>query len=169
MTRILAPLTRFIEHPWQTYFVGMLFGLGFDTTTEIVLLALANSGPVSQLPWYAIACLPLLFAAGMTLLDTVDGSVMNMVYDATLISHGRRVHYNLIITGISMAVALVIATTQILGLLGESSVRLGTALKWVSQVDPSVAGAVIVVILLATWCVAIMLRKGSFHRASRSG
>jgi high-affinity nickel-transport protein len=74
MNRLLGRLMKSITRPWQMYPLGLLFGLGFDTATEIALLVLAGSGAASGLPWYAILCLPVLFAAGMSLLDTIDGS-----------------------------------------------------------------------------------------------
>jgi nickel/cobalt transporter (NiCoT) family protein len=77
MNRIFGRLMRSITKPWQMYPVGVLFGLGFDTATEVALLVLAGTGAAGNLPWYAILCLPVLFAAGMSLFDTIDGSFMN--------------------------------------------------------------------------------------------
>lgn len=88
-----------ITKPWQMYPLGLLFGLGFDTATEIALLVLAGSGAASGLPWYAILCLPVLFAAGMSLLDTIDGSFMNFAYGWAFSKPVRKVYYNLTITG----------------------------------------------------------------------
>src|SRR4029077_12332035 len=81
MNRFLGGLTKSITKPWQIYPVGVLFGLGFDTATEIGLLVLAGGAAASQLPWYAILTLPVLFAAGMSLLDSIDGCFMNYAYD----------------------------------------------------------------------------------------
>ncbi len=106
MNRILGRVMRSITKPWQMYPVGVLFGLGFDTATEVALLVLAGTGAAAGLPWYAILCLPVLFAAGMSLLDTIDGSFMNFAYGWAFSKPVRKVYYNLTITGLSVAVAL---------------------------------------------------------------
>ena len=76
VTRVFGRVMRWVRHPWQMYPLGVLFGLGFDTATEVGLLAVAATSAVAGLPWYAVLALPLLFAAGMSLLDTADGLVM---------------------------------------------------------------------------------------------
>ena len=80
MNRFFGRLTKTVTKPWQMYPIGLLFGLGFDTATEVALLFLAAGAGASGLPFYAILCLPILFAAGMSLLDTIDGSFMNFAY-----------------------------------------------------------------------------------------
>jgi high-affinity nickel-transport protein len=80
MNRLLGRRARAITRPWQMYPVGLLFGLGFDTASEVALLFLAAGAAGAGLPFYAILCLPILFAAGMSLLDTIDGSFMNFAY-----------------------------------------------------------------------------------------
>ena len=86
----------------------MLFGLGFDTATEVALLATAGAAAASGLPFYAILCLPILFAAGMSLLDTIDGAFMNFAYGWAFSKPVRKVFYNITITALSVAVALVV-------------------------------------------------------------
>ena len=81
MNRFLGPIARRADAPWKMYPIGVLFGLGFDTATEVALLVLAGSAVVSGLPFYAILSLPILFAAGMCLFDTIDGCFMNFAYD----------------------------------------------------------------------------------------
>ena len=105
--------------PWKMYPIGVLFGLGFDTATEVALLVLAGTAVVSGLPFYAILSLPILFAAGMCLFDTVDGCFMNFAYDWAFARPVRKVYYNLTITGLSVFVAFFIGTIEILGLLGQ--------------------------------------------------
>jgi high-affinity nickel-transport protein len=83
--RLLGPMMKLIRKPRQMYLVGLLFGLGFDTATEVALLVLSSSGAASRLPWYAILCLPILFAAGMSLFDTIDGSLMYFAYRWALV------------------------------------------------------------------------------------
>ena len=98
------------------YPLGVLFGLGFDTASEVALLFLAAGAAGAGLPFYAILCLPILFAAGMSLLDTIDGSFMNFAYGWAFSKPVRKVYYNITITGLSVAVALVIGTIELLGL-----------------------------------------------------
>ena len=101
------------------YPLGMLFGLGFDTATEIALLVLAGSSAAAGLPWYAILCLPVIFAAGMSLLDTIDGSFMNVAYGWAFAQPVRKVYYNITVTGLSIAVALIVGTVELLGLFAD--------------------------------------------------
>ena len=96
MNRILGRFTKSITKPWQMYPLGLLFGLGFDTATEVGLLALAGSAAAAaRLPWYAMLCLPVIFAAGMSLLDTIDGTFMNFAYGWAFSNPVRKVFYNI--------------------------------------------------------------------------
>ncbi len=119
MNRFLGRLTDRITEPWHMYPIGVLFGLGFDTASEVALLFLAAGAAGAGLPFYAILCLPVLFAAGMSLLDTLDGSVMNFAYGWAFSKPVRKVFYNLAITGLSVAVALAIGTVELGGLLAQ--------------------------------------------------
>ncbi len=115
------------------YPIGVLFGLGFDTATEVALLVLAGGAAGAGLPWYAILCLPVLFAAGMSLLDTIDGSFMNFAYGWAFSKPVRKVFYNLTITGLSVAVALVIGTIELGGLRRLAAEPLGLVLDLVRE------------------------------------
>jgi high-affinity nickel-transport protein len=159
MNRLLGRLMKSVTRPWQMYPLGMLFGLGFDTATEIALLVLAGSGAASGLPWYAILCLPVLFAAGMSLLDTVDGSFMNFAYGWAFSKPVRKVYYNLTITGLSVAVALIIGTVELLGLLSEKLGLHGAFWDWIGGLDLNTVGFVIVGLFFATWAVALAVWK----------
>ena len=112
MNRFLGRATRAVKKPWQMYPLGLLFGLGFDTATEIALLATAGTAAAGGLPIYAILCLPILFAAGMTLLDTIDGAFMNFAYGWAFSRPVRKVFYNITITALSVAVALIIGSDR---------------------------------------------------------
>lgn len=159
MNRLLGRVTGSISKPWQMYPLGLLFGLGFDTATEIALLVLAGSGAASGLPWYAILCLPVLFAAGMSLLDTIDGSFMNFAYEWAFSKPVRKVYYNLTITGLSVAVALIIGTVELLGLLADRLDLHGAFWDWISGLDLNTVGFVIVGLFFATWAVALLIWK----------
>ena len=100
VSRLITRGMRSVTEPWQMYIVGLLFGLGFDTATEIALLVVAGSGAASGLPWYAVLCLPILFAAGMSLFDTLQGSFMTYAYGWALARPLRKIYYNLVITGL---------------------------------------------------------------------
>ena len=97
MNRFLGPLARRIDTPWKMYPIGFLFGLGFDTTTEVALPVLAGTAVVGGLPFYAVLSLPILFATGMSLFDTADGCFMNFAYDWAFARPVRKVYYNLTI------------------------------------------------------------------------
>jgi len=159
MNRLLGRLMKSITRPWQMYPLGLLFGLGFDTATEIALLVLAGSGAASGLPWYAILCLPVLFAAGMALLDTIDGSFMNFAYGWAFSKPVRKVYYNLTVTGLSVAVALIIGTVELLGLIADKAGLHGAFWDWVSGLDLNTIGYVVVGLFFATWAVALLVWK----------
>lgn len=159
MNRLLGRLTKSITKSWQMYPLGLLFGLGFDTATEIALLVLAGTGAASGLPWYAILCLPVLFAAGMTLLDTIDGAFMNFAYGWAFSKPVRKVYYNLTITGLSVAVALVIGTVELLGLVGDKADLRGPFWSWIAGLDLNILGYLIVGLFIATWITALAVWK----------
>ena len=157
MNRFLGPLARRVDSPWKMYPIGVLFGLGFDTATEVALLVLAGSAVVSGLPFYAILSLPILFAAGMCLFDTADGCFMNFAYDWAFARPIRKVYYNLTITGLSVFVAFFVGTVEILGLI-EQQYRLGGGFwMFMGSFDINEAGFVIVGVFVLTWAVALAI------------
>ena len=157
MNRFLGPLARRVDTPWKMYPIGVLFGLGFDTATEVALLVLAGSAVVSGLPFYAILSLPILFAAGMCLFDTADGCFMNFAYDWAFARPVRKVYYNLTITGLSVFVAFFIGTVEILGLI-EQEYRLGGGFwTFMGNFDINKAGFVVVGVFVLTWAVALSI------------
>ena len=117
--RVFGRVTRLVTRPWHVYGVGLLFGLGFDTATEVSLLILAGSAAASTLPWYSILTLPIIFAAGMSLLDSLDGCLMNFAYGWAVSRPVRRIYYNVVITGLSVAVALGIGSIELISILAE--------------------------------------------------
>ncbi len=164
MNRFFRRFTNAVRSPWQMYPIGFLFGLGFDTATEVALLFLAAGAASAGLPFYAILCLPILFAAGMSLLDTIDGSFMNFAYEWAFSRPVRKVYYNLMITGLSVAVALIIGTVELLGLAASKLSLRGAFWSWVSGINLNVLGYVIVAMFVATWAVALIVwRVGRFE------
>jgi nickel/cobalt transporter (NiCoT) family protein len=157
INRVLGRFTRSITKSWHLYPVGLLFGLGFDTATEIALLVLAGTGAAAGLPWYAILCLPVLFAAGMCLLDTVDGSFMNFAYGWAFASPVRKIYYNITITGLSVAIALLIGTVELLGLFAGQLGWRGPFWRWLGGVDLNAVGFAVVGVFVLTWAVALLV------------
>jgi nickel/cobalt transporter (NiCoT) family protein len=155
MNRILGRVMRSVTKPWQMYPVGILFGLGFDTATEVALLVLASTSALAGLPWYAILALPLLFAAGMSLFDTLDGSFMNFAYGWAFSKPVRKVYYNITITGLSVAVALLIGTVELLGLLSQQLNLTGWFWTDMQNADINMLGFVIVGLFFVTWLIAL--------------
>src|SRR6266851_6700182 len=157
MNRFLGPLARRVDTPWKMYPIGVLFGLGFDTATEVALLVLAGSAVVSGLPFYAILSLPILFAAGMCLFDTADGCFMNFAYDWAFARPVRKVYYNLTITGLSVFVAFFIGSVEILGLIGHQAHLAGGFWEFMAAFDINKAGFVIAGVFVLTWAVALAI------------
>jgi len=157
MSRFFGRFTSAVTKPWQMYPIGALFGLGFDTATEVALLVLAAGAGAAGLPWYAILCVPVLFAAGMALLDTIDGSFMSFAYGWAFSGPVRKVYYNITITGLSIAVALFIGTVEIAGLAAKRLGLGGPLGHWVQGFDINTAGFVIVGMFLATWVIALAI------------
>jgi nickel/cobalt transporter (NiCoT) family protein len=157
MNRFLGRLTRAVTRPQQMYPIGVLFGLGFDTATEVGLLVLAGGAAGAGLPWYAILCLPILFAAGMSLMDSIDGSFMNFAYGWAFSKPVRKVFYNITITGLSVAVALVIGTIEIGGLIASKLSLSGSFWSWLETVDINFLGFVIVGMFVVTWAFALLI------------
>ena len=166
MNRFLGRLTNAVSEPRQMYPIGLLFGLGFDTATEVALLVVAGTAGAAGLPWYAILCLPILFAAGMSLLDSIDGSFMNFAYGWAFSKPVRKVFYNLTITGLSVAVALVIGTVELGGLIASHLELSGAFWSWFEGIDLNVLGFLIVGMFVATWAIALADLALRTHRGA---
>jgi high-affinity nickel-transport protein len=157
INRLLGPLARSIRSSWQMYPLGFLFGLGFDTATEIGLLALAGGAVAGGLPWYGTLCLPILFAAGMSLFDTADGAFMSVAYGWAFSQPVRKVFYNLTITGLSVGVALIIGTVEVLSVLANALHLQGSVWETIAGLDLNTVGFIIVGFFLVTWVGAVVV------------
>ncbi len=155
MNRVLGPVARRVDRPWKMYPVGLLFGLGFDTATEVALLVLSGTAVASGLPFWAILSLPLLFAGGMSLFDTLDGCFMNFAYGWAFSKPVRKVYYNLVITGLSVGVAFLVGTIELLGLLGSELGLHGSFWATLGNFDLNRAGFLVVGLFILTWVVAL--------------
>jgi high-affinity nickel-transport protein len=157
LNRLLGRFTRSITKSWHMYPIGLLFGLGFDTATEITLLVLAGTSAAAGLPWYAILCLPVLFTAGMCLLDTIDGSFMNFAYGWAFSNPVRKIYYNITITGLSVVVALLVGSIELLDLFAGQLGWRGPFWDWLGGLDLNTVGFVIVGLFVSTWAVALLV------------
>jgi high-affinity nickel-transport protein len=155
MNRWLGKLTKSVTKSWQIYPIGVLFGLGFDTATEVGLLVIAGGAAAFSLPWYAILTLPVLFAAGMSLLDSIDGCFMNFAYGWAFSKPVRKVYYNITITALSVAVALIIGTVELVSILIDKLSIDSGPLAWVGRLDLNNVGFFIVGLFVFTWVVAL--------------
>jgi len=170
MYRFFGRFMRSINHTWQMYFVGLVFGIGFDTATEVVLLTATVYAATSGLPFYAILALPLLFAGGMTLFDTLDGCFMNFAYGWAFARPVRKVYYNLVITGLSIGAAFIVGTIEILGVLTTEVHLHGTFWDTVANFDINVAGFAIAGLFVVVWAAALLYwRLGNVEARWTSG
>ena len=159
MNRFFGGLMRFVSRPLHIYPIGVLFGLGFDTVTEIALLAVAGSAVAGGLPWYAVLVLPVLFTAGMSLLDTTDGAFMNGAYGWAFARPVRRVFYNLTVTAISVVVAVVIGLVEVIGVVSAQADLHRGVVGWIAAVDLNDVGFGVVGLFVASWAVAVAIWK----------
>jgi nickel/cobalt transporter (NiCoT) family protein len=159
LNRVLKGATRAVAKPWQMYPIGLLFGLGFDTATEISLLVLAGGAAAFQLPWYAILTLPILFAAGMTLLDTIDGCFMNFAYGWAFARPVRKVYYNITVTSLSVAVALLIGMIELLQVAAAKLSLSGGFWSVLDNLNFGNIGYLVVGLFVATWAFSVVVWK----------
>jgi len=160
MYRFFGKWMRTIDKEWKMYPVGVVFGMGFDTATEVALLATTALLASQSLPFYAILCLPILFTAGMSLCDTLDGIFMNFAYSWAFFNPVRKVYYNLAITGLSVAICVFIGTVEVLGILPMQLGGLHSGFwTYMAAFNINTAGFVIVGLFVITWCAALAFWK----------
>ena len=159
LMRFFGPIARRIDASWKMYPLGILFGLGFDTATEIGLLVLAGSSVIAGLPWWAIISLPLFFAGGMSLLDTIDGSFMNFAYGWAFSKPVRKVYYNIIITGLSVSVAFFVGGLELCQVFAKQLNLTGGFWDYALAFNLNSAGYFIVAAFALVWSVALLLWK----------
>lgn len=158
LAALLRPVLRLVSRSWHMYPLGFLFGLGFDTATEIGLLALSAGAAGQSASLVGILSLPLLFASGMTLLDTLDGVLMSRAYRWSSVTPGKRFAYNLVVTGISVVSALFVGCLQLSHLLAG---RLPQSwLSWADRIDFVYLGYGLVGLFAATWIGFAIARRG---------
>ncbi|HEU5388382.1 MAG TPA: HoxN/HupN/NixA family nickel/cobalt transporter [Streptosporangiaceae bacterium] len=159
MWRFFGPLMRSITKTRHMFYVGLIFGIGFDTATEVLLLAATAAAATHGLPWYAVLSLPLLFSGGMILFDTVDGCFMNFAYGWAFARPVRKVYYNIVITSLSVAAAFLIGTIEITGLLSSELNLRGGFWDFVAGFDINKAGFAIAATFVVVWAAAVAFWK----------
>jgi high-affinity nickel-transport protein len=159
LNRILGTVNKTVRKPWHMYPTGFLFGLGFDTVTEIGLLVIAGGAVAASLPWWAVITLPVLFAAGMSLLDTLDGAFMNVAYGWAFSRPVRKIYYNITVTALSVAVAMIIGVATIGSMLAERTGIQHGPLAWLAGLDLEYVGYGIVVLFVVAWVASVAIWK----------
>jgi high-affinity nickel-transport protein len=155
MYRFFGRFMRSINHTWQLYFVGLVFGIGFDTTTEVVLLSATAYAAIQGLPYYAVLALPFLFSGGLMLFDTLDGCFMNFAYGWAFARPVRKVYYNLVITALSIGAAFIIGTIELIGVLTSELHLHGGFWDVMANFDVNTAGFIIAAMFVVVWAVAL--------------
>lgn len=156
---IACTVLRRIKRPARVYPVGGLFGLGFDTATEVALLALAGTGAAAGLPWYAVLVRAVLFAAGMSLMDTTDALFMTVAYDWAFANPVRKICYNLSTIGLSVTVVLLIGTIEWVSVLHDDLDLQDPFTNWVSAINRNNASFAIVALFAVIWLTAVTYWK----------
>ena len=156
MYRFFGRFMRSINHTWQLYFVGLVFGIGFDTTTEVLLLAATTYAALAGLPYFAVLALPFLFSGGMMLFDTLDGVFMNFAYGWAFARPVRKVYYNLVITALSIGAAFIVGTIEILGVLTSEVHLRGAFWDVMANFNINLAGFCIAGMFIAVWAAALI-------------
>jgi len=148
-----------INASWKMYPLGVLFGLGFDTASEIALLAIAAGVATHHVPFLAVISLPILFAAGMSLMDTADGAFMSHAYGWAFSNPVRKVYYNITVTSLSVGVALLIGTIELLQVLATKLSLNGGFWAFLDNLDFGHIGYAVVGLFIATWAFSVVLWK----------
>jgi high-affinity nickel-transport protein len=152
-------LQKLMSHSWQMYPLGLLFGLGFDTASEVGLLAMTAGASAGNMPVAAALSLPILFAAGMTVMDTTDGILMSKAYNWAFVNPLRKIFYNITTTGLSIAVALVVGTIELLQVLIGMLDLHGRACDFIAGLDFGILGYLIVGMFLLAWGLSVAIWK----------
>lgn len=160
IARMIKPLFSFISKSWHVYPLGFLFGLGFDTASEIALLAISAHAAKDAIPFIGVISLPLLFAAGMSLFDTADGMFMTKAYKWAFHTPVRKLYYNLTVTALAVIAALIIGVIELGQVLSEEFGMQGTFWTWLQDIDFGTLGFILVALFVIAWIVSIAVWKG---------
>ncbi|QGQ98073.1 HoxN/HupN/NixA family nickel/cobalt transporter [Paenibacillus psychroresistens] len=159
LSRLIKPFLKFVSKSWHVYPLGFLFGLGFDTATEIGLLAISAGAAKSAISVFGILSLPLLFAAGMSLMDTADGMFMSTAYRWAFTTPLRKLYYNVTVTSVSVVAALLIGTVELIQVLSDKLHLQSGFFKWVGALDFGDLGYMLVVLFILAWLISVSIWK----------
>ncbi|NHM31926.1 HoxN/HupN/NixA family nickel/cobalt transporter [Bacillus sp. C11] len=159
VARFAGPLFRFINKSWHVYPLGFLFGLGFDTASEVALLAISAGAAKNALPLVGILSLPILFAAGMSLMDTADGVFMTNAYKWAFSTPLRKVYYNLTVTSLSVMAALLIGMIELAQVFSEKMNLTSGGWQWIQNLEISWMGYFLVALFLFSWLLSYVVWK----------
>ena len=158
-TRFIGPYFKLINQSWHVLPLGFLFGLGFDTASEIALLALSSGASQHAISFIGIISLPILFAAGMSLLDTLDGILMKSAYNWAFLNPVRKIYYNITITAVSVIAALIIGMIELLQIMGDKFHFQGAFWQLVQSMKFDYIGYILVAIFILTWFISTLIWK----------
>ena len=159
LARIFRPMLRVIRRSWHMYPLGVLFGLGFDTASEVALLGLAATSGASHLPVPLILLLPALFAAGMSLIDTTDGVLMLGAYGWAYLKPIRKLYYNLNVTLLSVLIAFVVGGLEVAGIVADRLGLSGGLWDGISNLDFGLIGLGVIVVFVASWAISTLIYR----------
>jgi high-affinity nickel-transport protein len=159
MGRFFRPLLKLVNRSWKMYPVGVLFGLGFDTATEVGLLGIAAFEAGKGLPILYIMLFPLLFMAGMCLIDTTDGILMLGAYGWAFVKPVRKLYYNMNITLVSVLVALLVGTIEVFSIIAMEFNLSGGIWNFIGNLDFGLLGSVIIGTFIVSWVVSTIIYK----------
>jgi high-affinity nickel-transport protein len=159
LARLIKPFLRFVSKSWHVYPLGFLFGLGFDTATEIGLLAISAGAANSAISIYGILSLPLLFAAGMSLMDTADGMFMSTAYRWAFTTPLRKLYYNVTVTSVSVVAALLIGSVELIQVLSNKLHLQSGFFQWVNALNFANLGYMLVVLFILAWVISVTIWK----------
>jgi high-affinity nickel-transport protein len=159
--RIFRSIFRLVTHSWQMYFVGFLFGLGFDTATEVGVLGISAASAAKGLPIWSILVFPALFTCGMALVDSLDSVLMVGAYGWAFVKPIRKLYYNITITSVSVLVALVVGGIETLGLVGGQLNLKGTFWSWTNSLNNhfGTIGFVVIAVFVLSWIASILIYR----------
>jgi high-affinity nickel-transport protein len=161
LSRLLRPLLRLVSRSWHLYPVGFLFGLGFDTATEVALFGISAAQASHGLSFWSVLVLPTLFTAGMSLVDTTDGILMLGAYRWAFVRPMRKLYYNITITFVSVVVAVLIGGIEVLGLLQDNFGLKGPFWDSIGSLNEhfGLLGYIVIGIFIVSWIVSIAIYK----------
>ena len=168
MFRFFSGIMKLITSSWQMFFVGILFGLGFDTATEVAVLSMAAVFASSGRPFIDVLILPLIFSSGMMFLDSTDGVIMSYAYNWAFLNPVRKVFYNISITSISVFLALCIGTVEWLQVIGMEFNLTGEPWNFLNHISFAMLGGIIAGILITAWFLSSLMYKYRFAKVENS-